>query len=45
MSAKEKELRALAFVGGNEHTFHPRLYHRAGHKLGRAGKRVVDALT
>ena len=41
----KKELRVLAFAGGNEHTFQPRLYHRAGHKLGRAGKRVVDALT
>lgn len=47
VAAKElakKELRLLRFVGGHEHTFSPRLYHRAGHRLGRAAKRVADAL-
>jgi DNA-binding transcriptional LysR family regulator len=40
----KRELRVLRFEGGSEHTFHPRLYHRQGVKLGRAAKRVVDAL-
>ncbi|MBX7197159.1 MAG: LysR family transcriptional regulator [Sandaracinaceae bacterium] len=40
----KKELRVLRFEGGSEHVFHPRLYHRPGARLGRAAKRVVDAL-
>jgi hypothetical protein len=37
-------MRVLRFEGGSEHTFQPRLYHRQGARLGRAGKRVVEAL-
>ncbi len=40
----KRELRVLRFEGGSEHTFQPRLYHRQGARLGRAGKRVVEAL-
>ncbi|MBN8613906.1 MAG: LysR family transcriptional regulator [Deltaproteobacteria bacterium] len=40
-----RELRVLGFEGGSEHTFQPRLYHRQGARLGRAARRVVEALT
>ncbi len=40
----KKELRVLRYAEGSEHTFQPRLYHRQGARLGRAGRRVADAL-
>lgn len=40
------ELKALKLArGGATHVFHPQLYHRAGVKPGRAGRRVVQFLT
>lgn len=38
------ELHVVAYAGGHEHTWSPRLYHRAGARLGPAARRVVDAL-
>lgn len=37
-------VRKLRWKPGNEHAFRPRLYHRATPALGRAAKRVVEAL-
>lgn len=41
---KRGTLRVLRFEGGAEHVFSPRLYHREGLRLGRAGERLVAAL-
>jgi DNA-binding transcriptional LysR family regulator len=38
------EVVRLRFRGGSEHAFRPRLYHRAGARLGPAAERVVAAL-
>lgn len=37
-------LRVLRFAAGAEHEFHPRLYHREGLHLGRAGGALLEAL-
>ena len=42
---RRKELKVLALAQGSLHTFHPRLYHRAGVALGPAAAGVVEALT
>jgi DNA-binding transcriptional LysR family regulator len=42
---RRKELKVLPLERGSTHTFHPRLYHRAGAHLGRAAKGVIEALT
>ncbi|NVJ06148.1 LysR family transcriptional regulator [Myxococcus sp. AM001] len=48
MAARELrrgELKALKLAGDATHAFHPQLHHRAGITLGRAARRVVEALT
>jgi len=37
-------LRSLRYHRGHRHTYVPRLYHRAGARVGPAGQRVIDAL-
>lgn len=39
------DLVRIPWQGLSVHTFHPRLYHRSGVKLGRAAERVVASLT
>ncbi len=38
-------LRRVPYVSGNEHVFTPRLYHRAGARLGPAARRLVASLS
>lgn len=38
------ELRILRYARGHSHVFTPRLYHRAGARLGPAARRVISAL-
>jgi DNA-binding transcriptional LysR family regulator len=42
---RSRELKVLPLEQGAVHTFHPRLYHRAGAPLGPAAAGVVEALT
>lgn len=41
---RSRKLRVLAFEGGSEHAFVPRLYVRSKAPLGRAGRRLLEAL-
>lgn len=41
----KKTLVVLRFAGGAEHTFHPRLYHRASFRPGQAGTALIRAIS